>query len=264
MIKMTETVLLEKAAQTATLTLNRPTFGNGFNLEMANALEAHTDELKHDASIRVVVLQGAGAQFMVGGDIHFFKEKLDTMPQGVMKIVRTLNASIVNLRTMGKPVVASVHGAVAGVGVSLMLAADLVIAEAKTKLTMAYSGIGISPDGGASYHLPRAIGMKNAMAALLLSETMTAMDAKTLGLINWVLPQEELSSFRSQLLERLADGPTQSYAAIKQLMFTSMQSSLAEQLELEGMWFERLSQTKDFKEGVHAFLEKRSPHFIGG
>src|SRR5688572_29342473 len=130
----------------ATITLNRPDAMNSFNRQMGEELESITDSVRHDPAIRAVVLNGGGNLFMAGGDIRFFYEQLDTMPAGVRKIVRILNATIINLKEMPKPVLASVHGSVAGVGMSLMLACDLVIAAADTKFTMAYSGLGISPD----------------------------------------------------------------------------------------------------------------------
>ena len=157
---MYETVLFSVNESIATIAFNRPEAMNSFDHRMADELEALTEIVADDPSIRVVLLKGAGHLFMAGGDIKFFYDRLDKMPAGVMKIVRTLNATIHNFMNMPKPVLASVHGSVAGVGISLMLAADLVIAGENTKFTTAYSGIGISPDGGCS--LCQGIGTSSA------------------------------------------------------------------------------------------------------
>lgn len=260
---MPETLLFSVTDNIAAITFNRPAMMNAFDNVMADELEELTERLRADNSIRAVLLNGAGHLFMAGGDIKFFHDGLDKMPAGVMKIVRTLNTSIVNLMQMPKPVLASAHGSVAGVGVSLMLACDLVIAAENTKFTMAYSGIGISPDGGASYNLPRLVGSKKAMEWLLLSDIFDAQEAKTHGLINWIVPQEKLADETNKILKRLANGPTQSYIRIKQLVNETWQRSLEGQLEREGRAFEACSITSDFKSGVNGFLTKKRPEFVG-
>lgn len=260
---MSDAVLLNVENNIATLAFNRPIAWNSFNFELAEKLESLTDKVRHDQTIRAVCLRGEGETFMVGGDLKFFKEKMNQMPEGVMKIVRTLNASILNLMKMPKPVLACVQGSVAGVGMSLMLACDLVIAAEQTKFTMAYSGIGISPDGGASFNLPRMIGTKKAMALMLLSEVFNEKNALELGLVNWIVTKEQLHSEAQKLLTRLAQGPTQSYASIKKLLYQSTSNQLEQQLENEGLEFERCSITADFNEGVESFLNKKKPKFSG-
>jgi 2-(1,2-epoxy-1,2-dihydrophenyl)acetyl-CoA isomerase len=165
--------------------------------------------------------------------------------------------------TMPKPVLASVHGSVAGVGVSLMMACDLVIAAENTKFTMAYSGLGISPDGGASYNLPRMVGVKKAMEWLLLSDIFNAEDAKLNGLINWVVPEDQLKDKTDRLMQRLANGPTNSYANTKKLMSQTWDHSLEKQLEIEGLAFESCTTSADFKAGVTHFIHKTRPVFLG-
>lgn len=260
---MAETLLFTKSNHIATISFNRPTAMNAFDKIMADELEAITDEVRNDASIRAVLLNGSGHLFMAGGDIRFFHENLAHMPAGVMKIVRTLNASIINLMQMPKPVLASVHGSVAGVGVSLMMACDLVIAAENTKFSMAYSGIGISPDGGAAFNLPRIVGPKKAMEWLMMSDLFDAQTAQAHGLINWVVPQDKLTDETTRILQRLANGPTQSYASTKRLVNESWQHSLEAHLEREGKAFENCSATKDFKSGVTGFLKKEKAEFIG-
>lgn len=258
-----ETLQFTVAESIATISFNRPAAMNSFNKKMADELQVLTDQVRVDRNIRAVVLNGAGKLFMAGGDLNFFNENLDNMPSCVMDIVRALNASIINLMQMPKPVVASVHGSVAGVGISLMSACDLIIAADNTKFTMAYSGIGISPDGGASYNLPRLVGTKKAMEWILLSDLFDAQIAQAHGLINFVVPAEKLAEETQRLLNRLANGPTQSYAHGKRLVNETWHNSLESQLEREGRAFEACSITSDFKAGVSGFVQKRKPEFVG-
>jgi 2-(1,2-epoxy-1,2-dihydrophenyl)acetyl-CoA isomerase len=260
---MPETLLFTVDNNIATLTFNRPTAMNSFDQTMADELEVITEEIRSNSSIRAVLLNGAGQLFMAGGDIRFFYEKLDTMPAGVMKIVRTLNTSIINLMQMPKPILASVHGSVAGVGISLMLACDLVIAAENTKFTLAYSGIGISPDGGASFNLPRLVGTKKAMEWILLSDVFDAKTALNHGLINWVVAPEKLTEETQKILTRLANGPTLSYARAKKLVNENWQNHLENHLEQEAHAFEACSASADFKAGVTSFLKKQRAEFIG-
>lgn len=260
---MFETLSFSVADHIATITLNRPEIMNGFNHQLGEELATLTDQIKLDNSIKAVLLKGAGPAFMAGGDIRFFHEKLTEMPAGVMKLVRILNSSILNLMQMPKPVVACVHGSVAGAGVSIMMACDLVIAAQDTKFTMAYTGIGISPDGGASYNLPRLVGTKKAMEWMLLSDIFDAQTALNAGLINWTAPAEQLTEQTTKLMYRLVKGPTQSYANAKRLVNESWRHSLETQLELEGKAFEICSMTDDFKAGVTGFLKKSRPEFVG-
>lgn len=262
-IFMYDTLLYTVNDAIATITFNRPTAMNSFNLQMANDLEALTDQIKLDSAVRAVILNGAGPLFMAGGDLRFFYEKLTTMPAGVSKMVRTLNASILNLMHMPKPVLASVHGSVAGAGVSLMLACDLIIAADNTKFTLAYSSIGTTPDGGASFNLPRLVGTKKAMEWLMLSDVFDAQTALAHGLINWLVTADQLAAETHRCASRLAHGPTQSYARIKQLVNSSWQNNLETHLEQEAKSFAASTATNDFKTGVTKFLEKAKPQFAG-
>jgi len=260
---MFETLLFTQQENIATITFNRPDAMNCFNQKMADELKAVTHEIKKNDQVRAVLLQGSGHLFMAGGDIQFFYKNLPTMPEGILEIVQTLNEAVINLMHMPKPVLASVHGSVAGVGMSLMMACDLVIAAADTKFTMAYSGIGISPDGGASYLLPRLVGTKKAMEWLLLSEVFDATTAQLHGLINWTCPADQLTAQTKKLLDRLAQGPTYSYAKTKRLVNETWNHSLPEQLVDEGEAFIACSISKDFHSGVTHFLNKTKPTFVG-
>lgn len=260
---MFETLEYSLTDQLATITFNRPDAMNAFNKTMAHELKALTEQVKADESIRAVVLKGAGKLFMAGGDIRFFYETLDVMPKGVLGLVRLLNASVLNLMTMPKPVLASVHGSVAGAGVSIMMGADIIIAEENTQFTLAYSGIGVSPDGGATYNLPRLVGCKKAMEWLLLSDIFDAKTAALHGLINFVAPKDQLPLETARLANRLATGPTQTFSHIKRLVRETWHTPLEEQLEQEGFAFEASTATADFREGVTQFLQKKKPVFTG-
>jgi len=260
---MSKTVQLTIQNSIATITLNRPEAMNSFNREMAEDLEKITEQVRADSAIRAVLLKGAGNLFMAGGDIKAFHERLETMATDVMHDIRLLSASILNLMQMPKPVLACVHGSVAGVGMSFMMAADLVIAAENTRFTMAYGSIGLSPDGGSSYLLPRLVGTKKAMELILLSDLFDAKTAQNYGLINWAVPAENLASETERLLQRLANGPTHAYAQAKHLLNQSWDNSLTAQLDAEGRAFASCCTTADFKTGITAFLNKKKPEFIG-
>lgn len=260
---MSETVLLNITNNIAIITFNRPEVMNSFDKNMAEELEIITNKVRADDAIRAVMLKGEGNLFMAGGDINYFKEHLGNMKNVIMYIVRRLNASIHNLMYMPKPVLCCVHGSVAGVGISLMMACDLVIAADNTKFTTAYAGLGVPADGGATYNLPRHVGVKKATQLLMLSEVFDAKEALALGLINWSVPATELKTEAEKIITRLAHGPTQAYAQIKKLINQSSENNLSTHLELEGKSFEKCAETQDFKEGVAAFLQKRKPEFTG-
>lgn len=260
---MPELISLSLTEQTAIITFNRPEAMNSLNFEMATELAAKTEHVLYDNKIRAVLLRGAGPLFMAGGDIRFFQQSLETMPIGVLNIVRCVNGVITNLLNSPKPVIACVHGSVAGVGMSFMMAADLVIASENTQFTLAYSKLGVSPDGGATYFLPKIVGFKKAMELALLSDVIDAKKAQELGLINWTVPENQLEEKAMQILNKLANGPTKAYALTKQLIRQSGSQSLEQQLEAEAIAFSHLSQTADFKAGVTSFLNKSKPEFTG-
>jgi 2-(1,2-epoxy-1,2-dihydrophenyl)acetyl-CoA isomerase len=260
---MTQTVKLIKKEGVAEIVLNRPQEMNTFNHAMGEELSELTDEVRRDPSIRAVCLRAHGPAFMAGGDIQYFHAQLDSMPKGVPYIIRQLTACIQNLRDCPKPVVACVHGAVAGAGITLMLACDLVIASESTKFTLAYNALGTSPDGGLTGMLAQTIGLKRAMQLCLLSEKFSASHAKEMGLINFVASDATLQDEAQTLLHRLAQGPTQAYAQSKMLLNQSFENCFSAQAHAENRAFSFCTTTQDFKEGVNAFIEKRHPKFKG-
>lgn len=262
-----DSVLLDIDGAIATLTLNRPQALNALDLAMSDALRDATERVENDAAIRVVVLRGAGAHFMAGGDIKWFHTLLD-LPAAERRarferVIEAVHDAVIRLRRMPKPVLASVHGAVAGFGLALMNACDLAIAAADAYFTLAYCHIGTSPDGGATYGLPRLVGAKRAMEIALLGDRFDAGRALELGLVNRVVVAADLAAETRKLAERLAAGPTAAYAKTKRLLNEAVNRPLAEQLLAEQDSFAASTLTDDFAEGVRAFVAKRKPRFSG-
>ena len=249
--------------QVATITLNRPKAMNSYNLDMAEALLAHTEALSFNDEVSTVLLRGAGNVFMAGGGIEIFCKKLASMPKGIRSIVRTLANTVNNMRQSKQTYLASVHGAVAGAGLSLMLACDLVLAEENTVFTTAYNRLGTSSDGGLSYFLPKLVGDKKAMELLLLSDRISAQDCVRLGMINKACTSEEFEADIQKWLSKLTRLPATSSSNLKQLIYQSHHLSFESQCELEANSFIESVQTKDFAEGVQAFMEKRAAKFGG-
>jgi 2-(1,2-epoxy-1,2-dihydrophenyl)acetyl-CoA isomerase len=260
---MSDSVQYSVADGIATILLNRPQVMNALDAGMIVQLREAAERAEHDVQARAVVIRGAGPVFLAGGDVAMFHANLARMPALVREGAPELHRAILALRRAPKPVLASVHGAVAGAGVSVMAAADLAIAADGTKFTMAYSRLGTSPDGGATWSLPRLLGMRKALELILLSDAIDAREALGLGLVNWVVGAEQLAAETASIARRLAQGATAAFAEIKQLLNQSYDQTLAAQLNAEVEAFARCAGTRDFAEGVTAFVEKRKPEFKG-
>lgn len=261
-------VIYEVQGDIATLTLNRPESLNALNLAMIDDLRTSTARAAFDPAVRVVIVRGAGDHFMAGGDLKWFREQLALAPQvrqqRFEELIAGVHASILSLKGMNKPVIAAVQGAVAGFGLSLMMAADLVIAADNTYFTLAYSNIALSPDGGATWSLPRQVGLKQAMEIALLGERFDAARARELGLINRVSPLAELEAETQKLARRLASGPAEALARTKALLNQSLDHSLEMQLVAEQRSFAACGAHPDFSEGLAGFFEKRHPVYSKG
>ncbi len=260
---MSEAVKLSVEGGIATIALNRPHVMNAMDGEMMRQLRPVTEAVEKDAAVRAVVLRGEGAAFMAGGDVAIFHQHLAELPELIVTWGREMHAAFLALRRMGKPVLASVHGAVAGAGFSLMCAADLAIAAVDTRFTLAYANIGASPDGGSTFFLPRLVGYKKTMEMIMLPDRFDAETALLHGLVNWVVPNEKLPAETMRIAQRLAAGPTRAYAEAKRLVNQSL-DPLDAQMEEELQAFSRCARGADLKEGVTAFVEKRKPVFRGG
>lgn len=264
---MSDTVLLEVSDAIATLTLNRPAALNALNQDMRAALLARLAEVEADEAVRCVILRGAGGHFMAGGDIKAFYEQRDAdrlaKRRRFLEGINALHPMLFAIRRMAKPVIAEVQGYAAGFGVSLAVACDLTIAAEDAKFTLAYVRIGTSPDGGASYFLPRLVGLKKALEIALLGDDIDAATAAAHGMVNFVVPAASLQAETRKLARRLANGPTLAYGNVKRLMYASLDSNMEAQLQLEAECFTASAFGQDFREGVTAFVEKRKPNFQG-
>lgn len=260
-----ESIQLARDGAVATLTLNRPDSLNALDLAMMDALVGNATALASDDSVRCVVIRGAGRHFMAGGDIRTFAASLDAPPaqrrQDFARIVQRVHTAIETIYRMPHPVIAAVHGAVAGFGLSLMCACDLAVAAESSYFTSAYRHIGLTPDGGATYALPRIVGVKKAMEIVLLGERFGVDEALRIGLVNRVVPKPGLAAEVAKLAAALASGPALALRNGKHLINQSLSQSLPVQLHAEATSFAACSATPDFVEGIRAFLDKRAPRF---
>jgi len=252
----------------ATVTLNRPQALNALNGAMTEGLTAALQAVERDDAVRCVVLRGAGDHFMAGGDIKFFVDQFaqktgEDRRQTFEAFVHAVHPVIRSLRRMRKPVIASVHGACAGFGLSLSAACDLTIAAEDAYFTLAYVNIATSPDGSSTYFLPRLVGLKTAMEIALLGDRFDAATAQARGLVNRVVPAADLAAETAKLAKRLAAGPTHAIANTKALLNASLGNSLEAQMAAEAASFADCAMTADMGDGIRAFVEKRRPNFTG-
>jgi len=260
-------LLVDVRDHIATLTFNRPEARNALSLEMRALLREKLHEIETDDDVRCVVMRGAGDHFMAGGDVKSMAGMLDAPPAEIRNTfvnrIHDLHPIMYAMRRMPKPVIASVAGAAAGAGVSMALAADLVIADENAFFTLAYVHIGTSPDGSASFHLPRAVGIKKAMEIALLGDRFDAASARDIGMINFVAASGRLEAETAALATRLANGPTHVYGNTKRLLYRSLENEFEAQLQLEAETFADCASRADFREGVSAFVDKRKARFSG-
>ncbi|HVN34388.1 MAG TPA: enoyl-CoA hydratase-related protein [Casimicrobiaceae bacterium] len=262
---MNDTVLLARDGTVATLTLNRPDALNALDPAMVEALIARTAEVAADDALRAVVVQGAGKHFMAGGDIRSFATHLDEPPEtrrdGFRRMIERLHAAVECLHRMPHPVIGRVHGAVAGFGLSLMNACDIVVASDDAYFASAYKQIALTPDGGGTWSLTRLVGLRKAMEIFLLGERFGAAEARALGLVNKVVPRAELEAATAAVVRSIASGPVLATRKAKRLVRESVARTLSEQLQAEAVSFSECSAHADFVEGITAFLAKRAPQF---
>jgi 2-(1,2-epoxy-1,2-dihydrophenyl)acetyl-CoA isomerase len=258
-------ILTETAGGVTTLTLNRPKALNALDRDLTMALREAVYAAEQSAQARCLVIRG-GEHFMAGGDLRWFSSQIkDKSPADrksmFLEFIGEVHGIIISLRRMPKPVLASVSGAAAGFGMSLVLACDMAVAADNAYFTLAYSLIGASPDGGSTFALPRAIGAKRAMEIALLGERFDAAAAERLGLVNRVVPAARLQEETALLAQRLAAGPTAVYGRTKALLNGSLGATLETQLQREAESFAQCAAEPDFAEGLSAFLEKRRARF---
>ncbi|MGQ0630114.1 MAG: enoyl-CoA hydratase-related protein [Sporichthyaceae bacterium] len=259
---MGEPVLLERVNGVATVTLNRPEVYNALTREAKELLAEILHDVAADPEVRALVLTGAGKGFCVGqdlGEADFSR----SAPERMYTVAEHYVPLATLLAEMPKPVIAAVNGPVAGAGLSLALAADFRLAAERASFTTAFAAIALCPDTGMSWQLPRLVGVAKATELLMFSPTLKAAEALEIGLVNQVVPGEELAATAAEMASRLAAGPTGAYAAIRQLLRYSGQHSLADTMRLEHQLITAAGASGDHVEAVEAFLAKRTPVFTG-
>lgn len=258
---MSETILFEKIGNVAKITLNRPKVYNSFNREMALALQEHLDECKEDVEVRAIYLAGAGKAFCAGQDLQ---EIVGEDAPSLTKILSEhYNPIVSRIREIEKPVVAAVNGVAAGAGANIALCCDVVVAAESASFIQAFSKIGLIPDSGGTFFLPRLIGWQRASALMMLGDKVAAKDAEKMGMIYKIFSDSDFESESWKLAETLSQMPTKGLGFTKRALNQSLQSDLSRQLGIEDELQSAAGQTNDYAEGVQAFLEKRKPNFTG-
>jgi 2-(1,2-epoxy-1,2-dihydrophenyl)acetyl-CoA isomerase len=259
-----ETVSIYRDGAAAKLELNRPERMNALNEQLRIDLLAAVEDIARDDGVRAVLLTGAGRAFSSGADLRENRAATaDGHPDVYSILTGYYHPIITGIREMPKPVIAAVNGAAAGIGMSLALACDLVLAAESAYFLLAFVNIGLVPDGGSSLLVPTRIGFARAAELALLGERLGAAKALEWGLINQVWPDAELAGQAEALCSKMAEGPTGSYAGTKRQLNHWLYQSMADQLEFEAQVQQERASSADFREGVAAFGEKRTPRFTG-
>lgn len=258
-----KTLIRTVKGSVATIILNRPDCYNALNGQMMEELLKAVLACHEDRAVRAVVLMGAGQTFCAGGDVKEFVEHTGTLALHIKRLLASLHSAILSICRMPKPVIAGVGGVAAGAGMGLAMACDLAVAAESARFTMAYTKIGLPPDAGSSYFLPRLVGLRRAMELTFTNRVLTADEAREWGLINRVVPDAELTIAVDALANELAAGPTLALGRVKRLLCLSDQASLESHMEHEAQLIALSLQTADFREGVQAFIKKRPPVFSG-
>lgn len=243
--------------------LNRPDDGNVITLEMAGELLDVAGRCGEDPGVRAVVLTGAGKMFCAGGDLRAFAGQGAGVSLYLKQVTQPFHAAISRLNWMDAPVIGAINGTAAGGGLSLALATDIAIAAASAKFTMAYTKVGLVPDGAATYFLARLVGLRRAKEMVLLNPVLSAQQALEWGLINQVVADELVLPTALGIAQQLAKGPTRSFGKAKRLLLSGTTESLESQMERESRAIAALAASADGQEGIAAFLGKRLPEFSG-
>jgi 2-(1,2-epoxy-1,2-dihydrophenyl)acetyl-CoA isomerase len=231
---------------------------------MVQELEEVSLRCDEDPAVRSVLMTGAGKMFCGGGDLKAFAAQPPAqLPAYLKKVTLYLHKAVHRFARMKAPLVVAVNGNAGGGGMSLALAGDIVFAAASARFTMAYTRVGLSPDGSSTYFLPRLIGLRRTMELALTNRTLTASEAETMGLITRAVPDGELQQQAETLANELAQGPTNAFGGVKRLLYATANTSLDEQMELESETIADAARTADAQEGIAAFLAKRAPKFSG-
>ena len=246
----------------ATIALNRPEVFNSFNREMALAVIAALDDCETDNEVRCIVLTGNGKAFCAGQDLN---EAIDPNNGISFEVILNehYNPIVRRVRNIEKPVIAAVNGVAAGAGANIAFACDFAVASKKASFTQAFSKIGLVPDSGGTFFLPRLVGLQRATAMMMLSDKMSAEEAERIGLIYKAIEEEDFKTFITDLSLKLANMPTKALGMTKRLINAGFDNNLDQQLDMEGSLQIIAGESYDYQEGVNAFLDKRAPKFKG-
>lgn len=257
-----ESIQIKNENGCAFLVLNRPEVFNSFNREMSLRFQKALDDAEADEAIRAIVIRGNGKSFSAGQDLK--EVTTPDLNPGFRKILEEhYNPIIKRIRSIKKPIIAAVNGVAAGAGANIALACDIVIASEHASFIQAFSKIGLVPDSGGSFFLPRLIGFQKASALMMLGDKVSAKEAEELGMIYKVVSAEEFDEYILKTASTLAAMPTKALGMTKDLLNASMNNDLNEQLEMESKLQIEAAQSEDYNEGVKAFIEKRKPNFKG-
>jgi 2-(1,2-epoxy-1,2-dihydrophenyl)acetyl-CoA isomerase len=259
----TPSVQVETRGAVALVTLNRPDSANTLNLEMGMDLLAAAMTCGRNPAVRAVVLTGAGRQFCFGGDLRAIASRGVAADGYLRELTGYLHSAISHFVRMDAPVIAAVNGIAAGAGVGLVTMADLAVCGDSSRFNLAYTGVGLTPDGGTSFLLPRTIGVKRTMELMLLNRVLTASEALEWGLVNSVVEDSQVLDEALRVAERLSAGPTQAFGRTKRLLAASI-AGFESQMVLESETIASQAVTEQGTEGINAFLQKRKPDFSPG
>jgi 2-(1,2-epoxy-1,2-dihydrophenyl)acetyl-CoA isomerase len=257
---MDKPVLVDVRDRVATITLNKPAASNALDLELARELMSAALRCEDDSGVRAVVVTGAGKHLCFGGDLRGMSEQGERVTAYLNELTTHLHAAISSFTRMRAPVIAAVNGTAAGAGIGLVCMTDLAICGKGSKFSLAYTGVGLVPDGSTSFLLPRIVGRRRALELFLLNRVLTADEALAWGLVNQVVEDADVLSQSQTLAARLAAGPTEAYGAVKRLMTTS-EPGLEQQMAIEGRAIAAQAMHAHGREGIAAFLDKRKPSF---
>ncbi|MSQ27505.1 MAG: enoyl-CoA hydratase [Dehalococcoidia bacterium] len=250
-------VIFENKSGVAYITINRPGAANTMDYTTAQELMQVALACDENPSVRAAVLTGAGSVFSAGGDLKSFAAQGAALPTHLKEVTTYLHAAISRLVRMRAPLIASVNGVAAGAGMALMMAADLAVAGESARFVMAYTRVGLTPDGSSTYFLPRLVGLRRALELSLTNRLLNAQEALQWGIINRIVPDAALADETEKLARELAAGPTLAFGATKELLHRSWTESLETQMELEARSIAAISRTDDTNEGIAAFIAKR-------
>lgn len=258
-------LLTEKKNGVGIITLNRPDKLNSFNDELTFQLQDALKEMEKDKEVKAIIITGAGRGFCAGQDLQSrsIAQEVGQRPSLGDSIRRRYNPIVTKLRRMEKPIIAAVNGVAAGAGASVALACDFRIITEKTSFIQSFTKVGLVPDSGATFILPRLVGVTKAFELMLSAEKLTAEEAMKLGIVNKIVSDENLMKEATELAEKLAAGPTKAFALTKRAVNRAVFHDLEEGLEYEASLQEIAGRSDDFQEGVKAFVEKRAPQYTG-